>query len=189
MFPITDHVTLLKSDGTRHEKIPAHVQPRTIFIDNASVPIEEGDRILRTLPNKFVESYLVEDRGFYPATGGFSDHYQVKVRKESAPPSNVTSIVYNLHGPNSRVNIHSADSSTNVVNISETNLFVKLREALQSIEDLERREVLLGSVDEMEKAKGTPGFAAKYRNFIAQAADHMTLLQPFIVPLTQLISG
>jgi len=41
----------------------------------------------------------------------------------------------------------------------------------------------------MEAAKGTSGFTQKYQNFIASAANHMTVLAPFIPALTQMLAG
>ena len=40
-------------------------------------------------------------------------------------------VVYNLIGPNARVNIQSSDSSTNVVSVESAVLFDNLREAIQ----------------------------------------------------------
>jgi hypothetical protein len=80
---LTDTVSLVKSDEQRYDNIKALVQPEMIFIADASLPIEEGDRITRELPNGLVESYLVLDRGFYSAMPRMDAHYQVKVRKET----------------------------------------------------------------------------------------------------------
>jgi hypothetical protein len=80
---MTDTVSLIKKDGRRFDNILADVQPKTIFIDDASLPIEEGDRITRKLPNNLTESYLVLDRGYYASSGSIQAHYQVKVRKET----------------------------------------------------------------------------------------------------------
>jgi ElaB/YqjD/DUF883 family membrane-anchored ribosome-binding protein len=81
---LRDVVSLVKVDGQRYDNIKALVQPKLIFIADASLPIEEGDRITRELPNGLVESYLVEDRGYYSAIQAMDAHYQVKVRKETA---------------------------------------------------------------------------------------------------------
>jgi hypothetical protein len=79
-----DTVNLVKPNGDRIEDIAANVQPSMIFIWDGSLPIEEGDKITRVLPNGLPESYLVLDRGFYAKRGSFPDHYQIKVRKESS---------------------------------------------------------------------------------------------------------
>jgi DNA-dependent RNA polymerase auxiliary subunit epsilon len=92
---MNDTVTLLKSNGYKIENIKASVQTNKIFIDDPSLPIEEGDRIIRTLPNKLTETYIVVDRGYHEAFEGIEAYYQVKVRKEmnasqpSLPKKNV----------------------------------------------------------------------------------------------------
>jgi len=186
-----DQVTLVKADGTRRDGVRAHVQPKKIFVDDASVPIEEGDRILRKLPSGLTESYLVLDRGFFDSSVGIPAHYQIEVRKESRPPDPSraqSTIVYNLHGPNSRVNIHSSDTSVNVVDATPNELFENLRATLREVvTDRDERSQLLKSVAALEATHGEPGFVSAYQDFITLAAAHMTVLTPFIPALTQLI--
>ncbi|MEA2075196.1 MAG: hypothetical protein U9O85_05625 [Euryarchaeota archaeon] len=185
-----DKVSLIKDDGSRFDDIKANVQPHKIFIDDASLPIEEGDKLIRTLPNNLVESYIVLDRGYYESIGDIPSHYQVKVRKESViPASTPSSIVYNLIGDSSRVNINSQDISVNVKNITSGDLFEKLKKAIEENEDnVDKKSKLLSLVDEMEDAQGTDRFRERYKEFVATAADHMTLLIPFLHALTQLLS-
>ncbi|AYB37575.1 hypothetical protein [Brevibacillus laterosporus] len=93
-----DIVTLVKADGSMVENIKAHVQPKMIFIDDESLPIEEGDKLLRTLRNGLTEKYIVLDRGYYEGVPGIKSHYQVKVKKESALDleKNVTTMNFNI---------------------------------------------------------------------------------------------
>jgi hypothetical protein len=44
-------------------------------------------------------------------------------------------------------------------------------------------------VNELEQETGRQGFARKYAEFMALAADHMEVLGPFIPALTQLLIG
>ncbi|MCP3776705.1 hypothetical protein NLX71_26050 [Paenibacillus sp. MZ04-78.2] len=81
---MNDKVKLVKADGEQIDNIKARVQPDMILIDDASLPIEEGDKIFRDLSNGLSESYLVLDRGFNERTLNIPAHYQIKVRKESA---------------------------------------------------------------------------------------------------------
>jgi hypothetical protein len=184
-----DKITLLKPDGRRFENITAQVDPEMIVIDDAKLPLEEGDRIHRHLPNGLTEVYMVLDRGFYSGLGPIPDHYQAKVRKETSLPTRQTmQVIYNLTGPNARININSEDRSLNVVDITPENLFSELRKTLRdAVREDARRQEILYVVDSLEKAKGTPGFVDRYRKFIALAADHMTLLSPFIPALTQML--
>ena len=58
-------VTLKKQNGEEYTDIPASVQSKKIFIDDVSIPIEEGDHLVRKLPNGLEEYYLVLDRGYF----------------------------------------------------------------------------------------------------------------------------
>lgn len=179
---MNDVVVLVKLNGQRFENIRACVQPKLILIDDATLPIEEGDRLLRNLPSGLTETYVVEDRGFNEAFIDFPAHYQIKARKETnfSAPGRASSITYNLHGANPRVNINSHDESVNVL-LTQDNVFDELRNVIGSkITDKAEREQIIQSVEEMEKAKGTDGFVSKYQRFIEVASKHMALVGPFI---------
>ena len=116
---INDRVTLVKPDGTiSREDIPAHVQPKLIIIEDATVPLEVGDHILRKLENGNVEDFIVDDPAFYGKNfTGIKPHFQVKVRRNGSPSKQgniIQSITNNFAGANSRVNIQSIDNSMNV---------------------------------------------------------------------------
>ncbi len=185
-----DKVTLIKQDGQRFEGLKASVQTDMIFTGDPKVPIEEGDVFERTLPSGVTERYTILDAGFNAGLGGIKPHYQSKVQKETKiqPAQPPTHVFYNLLGPNSRVNIQSVDASTNVVDVGSEELFEKLKaDVRESIFDRAVVDQLCQKVDELKEAKGTPGFTSKYQEFIAIAADHITLLAPFIPALTQML--
>ena len=186
-----DSVTLIKKDGQRFEGIRASVQPDKIFTDDTSIPLEEGDTFERTLPSGVVERYTVLDSGYHEGIGGIPSHYQSEVRKETKikPPRESTQIVYNLIGPNARVNIQSVDASTNLVEIGSEDLFNMLRQTIESaVKDKSLCADLTEKVDELEQTQGTRKFTEKYREFITLAADHITVLAPFIPALSQILS-
>src|SRR5690606_32337063 len=99
------------------------------------------------------------------------------------------SVVYNLHGHNTRVNVGSVDSSVNVVDVSTDKLFADLKSAVQLMVASEKEEILR-IVDQMSRAAGDPPkYARLYSKLIGLAADHMTLIGPFIPALSQLLSS
>jgi len=85
-----------------------------------------------------------------------------------------------------RVNINSTDYSINITNAEP--IFRQLAKAIQSgISEEKLRMDLLGKTQEMESAvKETPRFLKLYSDFIALAANHMTVVSPFIPALTHL---
>jgi len=186
-----DTVTLIKRDGKTYDGIRANVQTAKIFTANADAPVEEGDTILRVLPNGLEERYIVLDRGYYSESAGWPARYQIKVRKETvldAQPS--PQVTYNLHGPNSRVNNQSVDFSTNTVTLGPENVFVELKRAIElNVPSGGGQDVLLGGVKAMEETRGMGGYLARYQEFIKDAANHMTLVAPFIPALTHLLGG
>ena len=187
---LNDVVVLVKKDGTRYENIRASVEPKSILIPDASLPIEEGDRILRILPNKLQETYIVLDRGFQSEFGGIAAHYDAKVQKETklTKPSLGTTI-YNVHGAHARININSQDSSINIVNVNTKELFSTIRDTIKStVSDTIRSKALLECVDTLESTQGKSGFIQAYQNFIQTAANHITIIAPFLPALTQLLS-
>ena len=185
-----DKVTLVKKDGNRFENIRASVQRDKIFTNDPAIPIEEGDVFERTLPNGIVERYDILDAGFMQGPEATRPHYQSVVRKQTKidPLAQPSQIIYNLIGPNARVNIQSIDSSANLVEVEPAELFGRIREAIgQSVQDGKLLKKLQEQVTELEKAQGTTGFMARYQEFMALAANHMTLLAPFIPALSQML--
>jgi hypothetical protein len=186
---MNDRVNLVRADGSRVETIPAVVTSKSIVIDDGKLVVNEGDRIERPLPNGVVESYLVLDTGYQNAFHGIPAHYQLRVRKESSLVPDVrSSTVYNLHGANARVNVNSTDQS---VNIASGDLAV-FRTAAEAVENSDvptaEKTRLLAELKQLSAEVGKPSYLQRYQRFIAAAADHMTLLAPFIPALTHLLS-
>lgn len=186
-FP-KEKVKLLKRNSTIIENIEAIVQSDLIFIEDATLDIEEGDTIERELPTGKSEYYLVLDRGFHKAMGSFKDHYQVSVKKQSSIDlirnENVVNN-YNI-GTAEKININSTDNSItyNITNDDEA-----LMETLKMIsKDLENKDDIIQSIDEMKNSIGKKSFANKYNAFIQNVANHMTIFAPFIPALTQLLT-
>jgi hypothetical protein len=108
-----------------------------------------------------------------------------------SPPqmgANVTQY-FHLHGHNPRVNMNSTDNSVNVSSVSGDQLFVQLRETINSIQNQTDKENILGRLEELEKARGTGSFQPAYQNFIASAAMYMGIVGPFIPALMGMLPG
>jgi hypothetical protein len=184
-----DKVTIIKATGNKLENVTAEVQARKIFFDDGLLPIEEGDRVERILPNGLVEVYEVTERGYFDRPHPHGS-YQSTVRKITASTTrtNVTTVIYNISGSNTRLNINSTDTSTNVVNVGTDQLFDRLRdEIIRQVANDDARDALLERVRELNEAVGTQTFAQKYQQLLSIAADHMTVLLPFLPALTQLL--
>lgn len=188
-------VTLVKMDGRRFENLPAIVQSNMIFTEDPKIPIEDGDQFERVLPSGIKESFIVLDAGFQQGFGSaMPSHYQSKVRKSTAatPSRPQQHNVYNLVGANSRVNIQSSDSSTNVINVQSSQLFADMRQTIeQASSDSVVTQRTIESLDALQAATGTKTFAKRYAEFIAVAADHVTLmtaLAPYLPALAQLLT-
>ena len=81
-FP-KEKARLIKQDSSVIEGVEALFDSGTIFVDDASVCIEDGDTFERTLQNGIKERYLVLDSGFFNGSPGIPAHYQVKVEKQT----------------------------------------------------------------------------------------------------------
>jgi hypothetical protein len=115
---------------------------------------------------------------------------KINVSGQPTRPSLKGGPTYNLHGTHARVNIQSQDSSINISHQVTENVFADMRQVIQThIENEEERTVILNKLSEMEEAKGSPNFTDKYREFISSAANHMSVLAPFIPALSQMLGG
>lgn len=114
------------------------------------------------------------------------DFPQSPAPQPAAASQSVT--VYNPHGAHSRVNVQSTDSSVNVSNLTETQVFSGIRGALTAgIPDERERAVVIEKLDHLEQALHTRTFLQKYQDFINSVASHITIIMPFIPALTQML--
>lgn len=82
-FP-KEKARLIKQDSSVIDNVEALFDSGIIFVDDASVCIEDGDTFERTLPNGIKEHYIVLDSGFFSGSPGIPAHYQAKVEKQTS---------------------------------------------------------------------------------------------------------
>ena len=94
----------------------------------------------------------------------------------------VVSQTFNAIGPNSRNNVGSTDNSTNVVHQGVS--FAELRGAIETrIADATERAAILEALARLESATDRESGTSLYERFIATAANHMTIVGPFLPAL------
>ncbi len=106
-----------------------------------------------------------------------------------APPEKPQQVhtVYNVIGHGARLLIDSHDESVNVIAVTPDDLFARLRDAIKDgVPNPADRATLLEKAEQLKAEHGRPAYGERYAEFIATAANHMTLIQPFLVPLFQL---
>ena len=98
-------------------------------------------------------------------------------------------IVYNIGDISAgRVNLSSTDNSVNISDVSIENFFDDISATLKSeIHDKENLELLLKELNELKIFVNTPKYLEKYNAFIQAAANHMTIIAPFIPALSKLL--
>ena len=176
-------VKLIKRDGSIIDNIKALVQPKTIFVEDASICFDEDDIIERKLPNNKIESYRIVDPVFYDAFGGEPAHYQIKVEKTTT--HHKASSVQIFASENAKVMIDSVDNSINV-NSQDFRVFDELIDVVKGIQG--NSEMIASIIQMKNSVNDKESFRNKYIRFVQIAADHMTLLAPFIPSLTRFLS-
>ena len=100
----------------------------------------------------------------------------------------VSGTVIHLHGHNSRVNVNSTDNSSNTVMMSSEQVFETLKQEIGSkVQDASKQAEILQKLAQLEQEQSSPTAFQRYSEFIAVAADHMTVLAPFIPALTEIV--
>lgn len=188
---LNDLVTLVKKDGTVvKDKIKAMVQPKTIFMDDATLPIEPGDRLLRTLPSGLVDEYLVDEPGFFAGLSGMDAHFQTKVHRSDTPAAQPNTIINNIQGQNARVNINSTDNSQNIAISSDgSEIFEALHKVLEGSGIIgEDAQLIRKAIEEMEKAKSKESFQQSYVDFMSAAANDVAVFGPLLGALASFLA-
>jgi hypothetical protein len=102
--------------------------------------------------------------------------------RDAARKESQVNQVFNVHGPNARVNIDSTDNSTNVVHQGVP--FSELRKSIESgVSDGVERTAILQRLSDLEAATDHESGAKRYQAFITAAANHMTLVGPYLPAL------
>ena len=73
-------------------------------------------------------------------------------------------------------------------NRSQQTLFDDLDELALTVTDRRLRQQLEELITAMRSSQNTPVFASHYKRFAAMAADHVTLLSPFVAGLAAYLS-
>lgn len=187
----TDLVDLIKKDGTNIPKIPASVQKNRIFIDDASLVIEDGDQLEHKLANGLCERYMVLDHGFKPAFSSMPAHYQVAVKKvgsqDQRPPTLIQHIT--LNGENGRVNNHTVDQSVNTVIKDSNHLYDQMKALTKDLETSLSNQVQ-SKIEELRGAKEKGTFLKKYKEIFELTSQHIgfiTKLMPLIESAQKLL--
>jgi hypothetical protein len=160
-----------------------------VIFDDVDVPLDEGDFIERQLPGGRTELYEVLDAGFTRGGGGIPDFYHAKTRKTTSRlPLSGSNTHVTVSGPNARVNLHSVDSSTNIVSQTHNDeaVFRELLSALRdSVTSTEQLAQLEQQIQSLQATSGTPAYNKAYADFVQLAANWMTIVGPFLPVLTQ----
>ena len=194
VFP-TEKVKIIKQDSEIIEDVKALVDSgtKTIFINDGTLDIEEGDIIVRTLPAGRKEEYEVIDPGFYRGDPilGIPDEYQVKVRRKTKffQPEKGSLInnynIYDSEGVFIGSNVGTIDNSINCqMSKNDVELMDYLRKVASSLENATE---LINAINEMQSNIGKTSFRQKYNDFIQVAANHMTFFAPLISKVTELL--
>jgi hypothetical protein len=97
-----DDVFIESPSGERIGPVKASVQGNKVFINDETLVIEEGGKILRPLPNGKSESHSILQVDFHKDPfGGQLSHYEIKIRKDSSlvpTPSATTINISNSQG-------------------------------------------------------------------------------------------
>ena len=160
---------------------------RSSWIEQAGQAIR-SDPVVKTF--SFAESTYLQmigqDIGLHPNEIRTQiDRRRFMLKKTEAG----TSInIYHVIGHNNRWVTNSHDHSVNVVTQSSDQIFASLRQEIESrVQPGEEQADILSRLAALEQSQSSPSFKQRYIDFIAAAANHMTLVAPFIPALTEML--
>jgi len=79
--------------------------------------------------------------------------------------------------------------TTNLNSQNHSQFFENIKDTLNNeIQDITERESILLKLQELEASIGSPKYLSNYQDFMSTAANHMTILAPFLPALSQLIA-
>jgi hypothetical protein len=164
-----------------------HVKDRIKSMTSHLAPPEKiGDSLMRGFEEAIKRAAFEAQRDLEVTLAPLKIRHARAVKQETDMQRGT---VYNLVGPNARVNIQSVDASTNVIDINRGQLFSEMRNALDDPSVEADRESLRQRIDEMEAEHGKSSFGHAYDKFWELAANHVTVFQSFAPALAQLLAA
>lgn len=79
-----DSVFIVKATGSRAGPYKTALSKDSASIFDASLDVDDGDKLVRTLPNGKEESYTIVQADFSQGLHGIPPHYNLKLTKDSA---------------------------------------------------------------------------------------------------------
>ena len=132
-------VCVRKSDGTQTGPFRGTLSANSFIVMDKKFDVEEGDHIVRVLPNGREETYLVRTAQYYDSHGRIPPNWQLVIEKTTAiPPAKAT--------PATTVNIHNS-TGIQVGNQNLMNFQMAINEMTKRIDDSN------ASVEEKAEAK------------------------------------
>ena len=184
-FP-TEEIEIFDEYGKYIANVKGFFGKEYLTITDVSIPIVEGQYIIRKLPNGVNEKYEIINSKYNKGNENVCDFYKLTLKKSTIKNKETKTIINNIYNCE-KVNVDSIDNSVNIkLNNSEELILNEIKKILDSIQEnnKEKKELF----DEMCKNIGKKTFLEKYQLFIASMADHITVLSPFIPFLTSLIN-
>lgn len=115
MLTAKDDAYILKSDGSRCGPYKAKFAGDTVIVNDKMADIDDGDTVIRILPNGKEEHKEIYKANFYDTgVGGFGPHFQLKVGPKKVQPA-VSSQQINIHGGNVQIGDHNRQEITNSI--------------------------------------------------------------------------
>ena len=184
-FP-TEEIEIFDEYGKYIANVKGFFGKEYLTITDVSIPIVEGQYIIRKLPNGVNEKYEIINSKYNKGNENVCDFYKLTLKKSTIKNKETKTIINNIYNCE-KVNVDSIDNSVNIkLNNSEELILNEIKKILDSIQEnnKEKKELF----DEMCKNIGKKTFLEKYQLFIASMAAHITVLTPFIPFLTSLIN-
>ncbi|EIX9075593.1 TPA: hypothetical protein R1R37_002562 [Klebsiella aerogenes] len=127
MITANEEAFILKKDGSRKGPYKAKFAGDTVVINDKMADIDDGDFVVRVLPNGKEEHKEIYKANFYDTKlGGFGPHFQLKVGPKKDMPSFASQHI-NIHGGNVQIGNHnrleisnSIETLNNLINNAET---------------------------------------------------------------------
>lgn len=141
------------------------------------IPIPNLIAILDEIRNR-VLSFVLEIEAEDPKAG------EAEINSNPVPQEKIQQIFHTyIAGDVQNVSTGSHNFKQHATNTNaNSELFSRLIDALQSIENSELRENLISSVEEMRSTQGTERFKEEYKKFMSLLADHLQVLSPIVTP-------
>jgi len=192
-FPKTKFVVLKPNGQSFEMKAIESRKGKGVMVEHSAIApnvIETDDILEAHYSNGTQVKYIVIEPGFHEEWNVFAKHYQIKIRPYNEVKDVHHDLPFSIRNTNGSVIINTNSPHSQIDVQQNVSVFDKIENVIRDNSEFSNKTELVALVEQMKNSMhDKKTFAQSYGKFISAAANHMTILSPFLPALSAFLGS